>query len=133
MTVDAEAAGYAWAVERDPRINRFGQILRKTRLDEIPQLWNVIKGDMSIVGPRPERPEYLDELSAAVPYWTSRHLLKPGITGWAQVSDGYASDVESTERKLSSDLWYLRHRSLAIDLLVCARTLSKLTSGSGAR
>ena len=87
---------------------------------------------MSIVGPRPERPEYLAELTAAVPYWTSRHLLKPGITGWAQVSDGYASDVESTERKLSYDLWYLRHRSLAIDLLVCARTVSKLTSGSGA-
>ncbi len=130
MRVDAEANGHAWATEQDPRINRLGRVLRKTRLDEIPQLWNVLKGDMSIVGPRPERPEYLEELSNAVPYWTSRHLLKPGITGWAQVSDGYASDHESTERKLSYDLWYLRHQSLAVDLLVAAKTISKLSSGS---
>ena len=130
MRVDAEANGHAWATEQDPRINRLGRVLRKTRLDEIPQLWNVLKGDMSIVGPRPERPEYLEELSNAVPYWTSRHLLKPGITGWAQVSDGYASDHESSERKLSYDLWYLRHQSLAVDLLVAAKTISKLSSGS---
>ena len=84
---------------------------------------------MSIVGPRPERPEFIDQLSNGVPFWTSRHLLKPGITGWAQVSDGYAAEHESTE-KLSYDLWYLRHRSLAVDLLVAAKTISKLSSGS---
>ena len=130
MRVDSEENGHVWAVERDPRVTKIGRLLRKTRLDEIPQLWNVIKGDMSIVGPRPERPEYLASLSKAVPYWTSRHLLKPGITGWAQVNDGYASDFESTERKLSYDLWYLRHRSLAIDLLVCAKTVARVSSGS---
>jgi lipopolysaccharide/colanic/teichoic acid biosynthesis glycosyltransferase len=134
MTTDAEANGHAWATVDDPRVTRVGGFLRKTRLDEMPQLWNVIKGDMSMVGPRPERPEYQDALIGAVPFWNSRLLLKPGITGWAQVSDGYASDFEGTASKLSYDLWYLRHRSLPIDALICAKTLWKLVSGgSGGR
>jgi exopolysaccharide biosynthesis polyprenyl glycosylphosphotransferase len=134
MREDAEADGApAWAAEDDPRATAVGRLLRRTRLDELPQLWNVLRGDMSIVGPRPERPEYLELLSDAVPFWTSRHLLRPGITGWAQVTGGYAADCESTETKLSYDLWYLRHRSLAIDLVVCAKTFTKLVSGSGAR
>ncbi|HEY2936963.1 MAG TPA: sugar transferase [Gaiellaceae bacterium] len=134
MCENAEPPGRpAWASEADPRVTGIGRLLRRTRLDELPQLWNVLKGDMSIVGPRPERPEYLTLLSDAVPFWTSRHLLKPGITGWAQVTGGYAADCASTETKLSYDLWYLRHRSLAIDLVVCAKTFSRLLSGSGAR
>jgi exopolysaccharide biosynthesis polyprenyl glycosylphosphotransferase len=134
MRQDAEAEGKAiWAGENDPRITRLGRVMRKTRLDELPQLWNVLRGDMSIVGPRPERPEFLDHLREAVPFWTRRHLVKPGITGWAQVSRGYTSDAEGTAEKLSYDLWYLRHRSLVVDLAICAKTFGTLVTGSGAR
>jgi exopolysaccharide biosynthesis polyprenyl glycosylphosphotransferase len=122
-----------WAEERDPRVTPLGRFLRRTRLDELPQLWNVLRGDMSIVGPRPERPEFVDLLEETVPFWTRRHLVKPGITGWAQVSCGYAADSEATLEKLSYDLWYLRHRSLAVDLGICAKTVVALLSGSGAR
>jgi exopolysaccharide biosynthesis polyprenyl glycosylphosphotransferase len=122
-----------WAEERDPRVTPLGRFLRRTRLDELPQLINVLRGDMSIVGPRPERPEFVDLLESTVPFWTRRHLVKPGITGWAQVSCGYAADAEGTLEKLSYDLWYLRHRSLAVDLGICAKTVVALLSGSGAR
>jgi lipopolysaccharide/colanic/teichoic acid biosynthesis glycosyltransferase len=107
--------------------------MRKTRLDELPQLWNVIKGDMSFVGPRPERPEFVAELEAEVPFWSRRHLVKPGITGWAQVRRGYTADAAGTGDKLSYDLWYLRHRSLVVDIAICVKTFSTLLSGSGAR
>ncbi len=133
MRVDAEATGAMWAAERDPRITRSGAIMRKTRLDELPQLWNVLRGDMSIVGPRPERPEFVDQLQEAVPFWSRRHLVKPGITGWAQVRRGYTADAEGTADKLSYDLWYLRHRSVLLDLAICVKTFSTLVSGSGAR
>ena len=130
----AEELGSAtWAAENDPRVTRVGRVLRKTRLDELPQLLNVLRGNMSIVGPRPERPEFLAMLEEEVPYWTRRHLLKPGITGWAQVRSGYAADRFGTEAKLCYDLWYLRHRSLVVDIVICARTLPKLVSGWGAR
>ena len=122
-----------WAEERDPRVTALGRFMRRTRLDELPQLWNVLRGDMSVVGPRPERPEFVDLLEQAVPFWTRRHLVKPGITGWAQISAGYTADAEGTVEKLSYDLWYLRHRSLMVDLAICARTLGALVSGSGAR
>ncbi len=134
MRQDAETPGLPlWAEERDPRITPAGRFLRKTRLDELPQLWNVLRGDMSIVGPRPERPEFLEFLQQAVPFWTRRHLVKPGITGWAQVRRGYTADMEGTAEKLSYDLWYLRHRSLLIDLAICAKTVATLVSGSGSR
>jgi lipopolysaccharide/colanic/teichoic acid biosynthesis glycosyltransferase len=107
--------------------------MRKTRLDELPQLWNVLKGDMSIVGPRPERPEFVDQLQEAVPFWSRRHLVKPGITGWAQVRRGYTADAEGTADKLAYDLWYLRHRSLLLDAAICVKTFSTLLTGSGAR
>jgi exopolysaccharide biosynthesis polyprenyl glycosylphosphotransferase len=131
MRTDAETSGAVWAAERDPRITTVGLVLRKSRIDELPQLINVIRGDMSIVGPRPERPEFLDMLEDSVPFWTRRHLLRPGITGWAQLRSGYASDSNSTEEKLAHDLWYLRHQSLMLDLMICGRTLPALILGSG--
>ena len=133
MRNDAELAGAVWAAEDDPRITKAGKFMRKTRLDELPQLVNVLMGDMSVVGPRPERPEFLEQLQDAVPFWTRRHLVKPGITGWAQVRRGYTADAEGTADKLSYDLWYLRHRSLVIDLAVCVKTFTTLVTGSGAR
>jgi exopolysaccharide biosynthesis polyprenyl glycosylphosphotransferase len=134
MRVDAEAAGApVWASERDPRVTGVGRFMRTTRLDELPQLWNVLRGDMSVVGPRPERPEFLEQLQEELPFWSRRHLVKPGITGWAQVRRGYTADAEGTGEKLSYDLWYLRHRSLVVDLAVCAKTFTTLLTGSGAR
>jgi lipopolysaccharide/colanic/teichoic acid biosynthesis glycosyltransferase len=106
--------------------------MRRLRLDELPQLWNVVRGDMSLVGPRPERPEFLDELTRRVPNWTRRHLVKPGLTGWAQVRQGYAASAEATSTKLSYDLWYLRHRSLTVDLAILLRTALVVVRGDGA-
>jgi exopolysaccharide biosynthesis polyprenyl glycosylphosphotransferase len=133
MRIDAESTGAVWASENDPRITKAGKLMRKTRLDELPQLVNVLQGEMSIVGPRPERPEFLEQLKDTVPFWTRRHLVKPGITGWAQVRRGYTADAEGTADKLSYDLWYLRHRSLVIDVAVCVKTFTTLVTGSGAR
>jgi exopolysaccharide biosynthesis polyprenyl glycosylphosphotransferase len=133
MRQNAETGGAVWAADADPRVTPFGRVLRKTRLDELPQLWNVLRGDMSIVGPRPERPEFLPLLEEAVPYWTRRHLLKPGITGWAQITHGYSDDEMGTVEKLSYDLWYLRHRSILVDVMICLRTLPYLFTGTGAR
>ena len=131
MRTDAEQSGAVWAEESDPRITRLGRVLRRTRLDELPQLINVIRGDMSIVGPRPERPEFLEMLEDAVPFWSRRHLLRPGITGWAQLRSGYASDSIATEEKLAHDLWYLRHQSLIVDFVICGRTIPALFLGTG--
>jgi exopolysaccharide biosynthesis polyprenyl glycosylphosphotransferase len=133
MRVDAEPAGAVWACERDPRVTTIGRFMRKTRLDELPQLWNALRGDMSVVGPRPERPEFVATLEAKAPFWRRRHLVKPGITGWAQVCRGYTANAAGTRDKLSYDLWYLRHRSLVVDLAICARTFCILLTGSGAR
>lgn len=124
MHADAEAQGQAvWASAQDPRLTRTGGIMRRLRLDELPQILNVLHGEMSLVGPRPERPEFLAELSGRVPYWTRRHLIKPGLTGWAQVRQGYAASAEQTATKLSYDFWYLRHRSLTVDLAILLRTV----------
>jgi exopolysaccharide biosynthesis polyprenyl glycosylphosphotransferase len=134
MVDGAEANGEAvWALEDDPRVTRVGRFLRRTRLDEIPQLWNVLRGDMSLVGPRPERPEFLDVLNSQIPYWTRRHFVKPGITGWAQVRHGYADDVDGTADKLAYDLYYLKHRSLVLDLAILLMTARILVTGNGAR
>jgi lipopolysaccharide/colanic/teichoic acid biosynthesis glycosyltransferase len=130
MTADAEHAGHAvWAVENDPRITAAGRVMRRLRLDELPQIWNVVKGDMSIVGPRPERPEFVEQLHAAMPFWTRRHLVRPGLTGWAQVNHGYAADTEGSLEKLSFDLWYVRHRCLTVDLMICFRTMAAVVRG----
>lgn len=130
MRADAEAAGRAvWAAVDDPRLTRTGGVMRRMRLDELPQLWNVLRGDMSLVGPRPERPEFLAGLSQHLPYWTRRHLIKPGLTGWAQVRQGYAASADETATKLSYDFWYLRHRSLTVDLAILMRTMLVVVQG----
>jgi exopolysaccharide biosynthesis polyprenyl glycosylphosphotransferase len=115
-----------YAEENDPRVTPSGRLLRRTHLDELPQLWNVLKGEMSIVGPRPERPEFVRILENTVPFQARRVLIKPGITGWAQLRCDYASDSESAADRLSYDLWYLRHRNLTVDLAICAKTFSAL-------
>jgi lipopolysaccharide/colanic/teichoic acid biosynthesis glycosyltransferase len=123
MRPDAEAPGEAaFAAENDPRVTRVGRVLRMLHLDELPQLWVVLKGDMSVVGPRPERPEFIPMLEDAVPFFTRRLLVKPGITGWAQLRRDYASDAEGAADKLSYDLWYIRHRNVIVDLAICAKT-----------
>jgi exopolysaccharide biosynthesis polyprenyl glycosylphosphotransferase len=127
MEEDAEEPGRpVYAEENDPRVTRVGRVLRSTHLDELPQLWNVLKGEMSIVGPRPERPEFVRMLENTVPFQARRLLIKPGITGWAQLRCDYASDSESAADRLSYDLWYLRHRNLTVDLAICAKTFSVL-------
>lgn len=123
MRVDAEQeTGPAFASQRDPRVTRVGRILRMTRLDEVPQYWNVLRGDMSIVGPRPERPEFMDLLMSRYPLFRLRLALKPGLTGWAQVRYGYTSNIEEFESKLGLDLYYLKHRSLLFDLVIVLQT-----------
>jgi exopolysaccharide biosynthesis polyprenyl glycosylphosphotransferase len=125
MICDAEAPGKPqWAADGDPRTTPGGKLLRRTHLDELPQLVNVFKGDMSIVGPRPERPEFVSVLENVVPFWSRRLLVRPGVTGWAQVRSGYASDAESAATKLSYDLWYIRNQALTVDLAVCVKTVS---------
>jgi exopolysaccharide biosynthesis polyprenyl glycosylphosphotransferase len=132
MRVDAEDDGSPrFAQEHDSRVTWIGRFLRRTHLDELPQLWNVLRGEMSVVGPRPERPEFVDLLERSVPFWTRRLLVKPGITGWAQLRCGYAFDSSSAAEKLSYDLWYLRNRNLVVDLAICAKTVSSLLFGSG--
>ena len=134
MVDGAEEAGRAvWAGVDDARVTRIGRRLRKWRLDELPQLWNVLRGEMSVVGPRPERPEFLERLQREVPFWSRRHLAKPGLTGWAQVRRGYAADLGSAADKLSYDLYYLKHQSLVLDLAIAFRTARIVVSGSGAR
>jgi exopolysaccharide biosynthesis polyprenyl glycosylphosphotransferase len=134
MIERAEEDGVAvWAAQDDARVTPIGRVLRRTRIDELPQLWNVVRGDMSIVGPRPERPEFLELLRETVPFWTRRHLVKPGITGWAQIRRGYTADVMGTADKLSYDLYYLKYRSLLFDLAIASRTVGIVLSGFGSR
>jgi exopolysaccharide biosynthesis polyprenyl glycosylphosphotransferase len=132
MRRDAEDAGSPrYAQVHDDRVTKVGRVLRRTHLDELPQLWNVLRGEMSIVGPRPERPEFVDLLEQTVPFWTRRLLVKPGITGWAQLRCGYACDADSAAEKLSYDLWYLRNRNVVVDLAICFETAFSLLFRSG--
>ena len=132
MDQNAEAPGRpVYAEENDPRVTQVGRLLRKTHLDELPQLWNVLRGEMSLVGPRPERPEFVRMLERTVPFQARRLLVKPGITGWAQLRCDYASDSESAANRLSYDLWYLRHRNLTVDLAICFKTFSALIFRTG--
>ena len=131
MRADAEAPGPAFAQLADPRVTKVGRVLRRIHVDELPQLWNVLRGEMSIVGPRPERPEFIPTLEEAVPFFTRRLLVKPGITGWAQLRHDYASDADGAAEKLSYDLWYLRHRNLVVDLAICVKTFSSILARPG--
>jgi exopolysaccharide biosynthesis polyprenyl glycosylphosphotransferase len=133
MACDAECGGATFCADDDARVTRVGRLLRRTHLDELPQLWNVLRGDMSIVGPRPERPEFVASLEAEIPFWSRRLLVKPGITGWAQLRSSYASDYEEMRQKLSYDLWYLKHRSLPLDLAICLATLRTVCHRVGSR
>lgn len=132
MIPDAERdTGPQWATRDDPRITRVGKVLRRTRLDEVPQLVNVLRGEMSLIGPRPERPEFVAELSRTFPFYRARHAVKPGITGWAQVRHPYTNTAEDALIKLQYDLYYLRHRSLSLDLLILLRTAGRMVSFKG--
>jgi exopolysaccharide biosynthesis polyprenyl glycosylphosphotransferase len=125
MSRDAEAkTGAVWASDSDPRITRVGKFLRKSRLDELPQLWNVLVGDMSFVGPRPERPEFDEELEREIPFYRARRAVRPGLTGWAQVSHGYGNTLVDALRKVEYDLYYIKNASLYLDLLILLRTVA---------
>ena len=133
MTENAEANGAQWAVENDPRITRIGAFIRKTRIDELPQVFNVLKGTMSFVGPRPERPEFEEDLKKDIPYYTLRHGTKPGITGWAQVKYPYGASVEDTRNKLQYDLYYVKNYSIFLDLMIIFQTLQVVLWQKGSR
>jgi len=133
MRTDAEVAGAKWATKNDPRVTRVGMYMRKTRLDEVPQLWNVLRGDMGFVGPRPERPEFVPWLSENIPYFDLRHMIRPGLTGWAQVRYGYGATLEESREKLEYDLYYIKHMSLGLDLLIMFETIKTILRRRGAQ
>ena len=133
MVVDAEADGAKWATKNDPRVTRIGRFMRKTRLDEVPQLWNVLSGDMSFVGPRPERPEFVSWLSEQIPFYHVRTLIRPGLTGWAQVRYGYGATLAESREKLAYDLYYVKHQTLGLDLLIMFETIKTILRRRGAQ
>jgi sugar transferase (PEP-CTERM system associated) len=134
MRQDAEAdTGPTWAGDDDPRITRVGKFLRSSRLDEIPQLWNVVKGDMAFAGPRPERPEFVDWLTKEIPYYPVRHVVRPGITGWAQVKYKYGNTIEDAREKLQYDLYYIKNASIGLDLMIMFQTVKIVLLGRGAQ
>jgi len=133
MRQDAEEKGPVWASTDDQRVTKFGRFIRKTRIDELPQLINVIKGDMSFVGPRPERPVFVKELEIKIPFYSNRHIVKPGITGWAQVSYPYGASLEDAVHKLEYDLYYIKHLSIAMDLLTIFLTIKVVLFQKGSR
>lgn len=124
MVKNAEMNGAEWAKKNDQRVTRFGRFLRATRLDEVPQFFNILKGEMSLIGPRPERPEFVEELEEQFPFYAIRHIIKPGLTGWAQVMHPYASNLEDQEIKLRYDLYYIKERSLLLDIRILIKTIS---------
>jgi sugar transferase (PEP-CTERM system associated) len=134
MRTDAEQAGRPiWAKDKDDRITRVGRFIRKTRLDELPQLWNVMRGEMSFVGPRPERPFFVEQLAREIPFYIQRHAVKPGLTGWAQVKYQYGSSIEDAMEKLRYDLYYIKHLSIVFDLTIVLDTVKVILFGKGAK
>ncbi len=133
MSKDAEKSGAKWAAEGDPRVSRVGRFLRKWRLDEIPQLINVMKGEMSLVGPRPERPVFVQDLRNSIPYYDLRHTVRPGLTGWAQTQFRYGASAEDSHTKLQYDLYYLKNLSLGLDARIMLETIKVVVCGQGAR
>ncbi|WP_338033272.1 exopolysaccharide biosynthesis polyprenyl glycosylphosphotransferase [Desulfobulbus alkaliphilus] len=133
MRQDAEKNGAVWACSNDARVTRVGGFIRKVRIDEIPQMWNVIKGEMSFVGPRPERPVFVEQLVDTLPYYALRHFAKPGITGWAQICYPYGASEEDALRKLEYDLYYIKNQSFFLDLLIVFRTVKTVLFQKGSR
>ena len=134
MRTDAEKDGQPkWAVANDDRVTRVGRIIRKLRIDELPQLFNVFMGDMSLVGPRPERPFFVDQLTSEIPFYAVRHCVKPGVTGWAQVRYQYGASVDDAVQKLQYDLYYVKNHTLLLDLVVLAETVRVVLTGEGAQ
>ena len=134
MRTDAEKDGKPrWAAAQDDRVTRVGQIIRRLRIDELPQLFNVLTGDMSLVGPRPERPFFVEQLTTEIPYYAVRHSIKPGVTGWAQVRYQYGSTIEDAQEKLQYDLYYVKNHSLFLDFVILFETVGVVLTGKGAR
>jgi sugar transferase (PEP-CTERM system associated) len=134
MRQDAETGGAPqWATVGDPRVTKVGAFIRKARIDELPQLINVLRGDMSFVGPRPERPFFVDQLSEAIPFYRERHCVKPGITGWAQINYPYGASLEDSRQKLSYDLYYVKNHSLFLDFIIILSTVRVILMQQGAR
>lgn len=133
MRTDAEAGGAQWAARDDPRVTRIGRFIRKTRIDELPQTWSVLKGEMSFVGPRPERPEFVSDLEDHLPYYAERHMVKPGITGWAQINYPYGASIEDSRHKLEYDLYYAKNYTPFLDLLILLQTIRVVLWHEGAR
>jgi exopolysaccharide biosynthesis polyprenyl glycosylphosphotransferase len=133
MVDDAEADGPRFAAPHDPRLTRVGRVLRRFRVDEIPQLWCVLKGDLSLIGPRPERPFFAEHFEQEIPFFSYRTLVRPGVTGWAQVNYGYADDVADTVEKLTFDLYYVKHMSLWLDLQILGKSVRTVLTGFGAQ
>lgn len=134
MTVDAEADGVPrWASADDGRVTRVGSWLRPSRIDELPQLWNILRGDMRFVGPRPERPEFVSTFSERLPYYSERHTVPPGLTGWAQLRYAYGSSEKDAVEKLKYDLYYVKNHSLVFDLVILIQTVEVILFGKGAR
>jgi exopolysaccharide biosynthesis polyprenyl glycosylphosphotransferase len=134
MVANAEKmSGPVWAEDNDDRVTRVGRFIRRWRIDELPQLWNVLKGDMSFVGPRPERRFFVEELERSIPYYAERLSVKPGITGWAQISYGYGATVEDAVEKLNYELFYIKNMSIFMDMWIVLRTIKIILFGTGAR
>jgi sugar transferase (PEP-CTERM system associated) len=133
MRTDAEKDGPVWAQSEDDRVTRVGNVIRKIRVDEIPQFWNIIKGEMSFVGPRPERPHFVTQLAKEVPFYQHRHLVAPGLTGWAQIKYPYGASVEDARQKLQYDLYYIKNQSLALDTVIVFETVKTVLFGKGGR
>jgi sugar transferase (PEP-CTERM system associated) len=133
MTLNAEKAGPVWASKGDERTTRVGRIIRKTRVDEIPQFWNILRGEMSFVGPRPERPHFVAQLAQEIPYYDQRHLIAPGLTGWAQINYPYGASIEDARQKLQYDLFYIKNHSLILDAIILFETIKIILFGRGAQ
>ncbi|MFC6438717.1 TIGR03013 family XrtA/PEP-CTERM system glycosyltransferase [Bowmanella sp. JS7-9] len=131
MRTDAEKDGAKWATKNDSRVTRIGNILRKYRIDELPQLWNVLRGDMAFIGPRPERPEFVEQLIREIPYYNQRHNVRPGLAGWAQLNYPYGASIEDSMEKLKFDLYYVKHQSFLLDILILIRTVEVVLFGKG--
>jgi sugar transferase (PEP-CTERM system associated) len=133
MKIDAEKDGPVWAKTEDDRTTRIGRIIRKIRVDEIPQFWNILRGDMNFVGPRPERPHFIAQLAQEIPFYEQRHLIAPGLTGWAQIKYPYGASIDDARKKLEYELYYIKNQSIALDLTIMFETVKTILLGRGGR